>query len=191
MTNQTDQEQHELHHRHHGYPVAGEIPVPHGPIEDESSDYPDPQATAEERRIFSHITRPEDTYTPDGTYWADLPWMQRLKFTMNVDKLAARQELRSLGNMIKKDPLSPLGWYFHHSVIPGAGLGLEGYVLFSIGNLQPLFEQVWPDCWKHNKTCSKNWIASIQYMEILGIMTGQCLVGVSILSPSPPGRPSA
>jgi MFS family permease len=79
--------------------------------------------------------------------------------------------------MIKRDPLSPVGWYFRNCVIPGAGLGLEGYVLFSIGNVTSLFSSVWPECWKEYKTCSKNWIAALTYLEILGIMVGQVLVG--------------
>jgi hypothetical protein len=28
---------------------------------------------------------------------------------------------------MKKDPLSPVGWYFRNAIIPDAGLGLEGY----------------------------------------------------------------
>jgi hypothetical protein len=72
-----------------------------------------------------------------------------------------------------------LSWYFRHAVIPGAGLGLEGYVLFSIGNLEPLFKKVWPQCWDKHETCGKNWVASVTYLEIIGIMVGQVFVGVS------------
>jgi hypothetical protein len=28
--------------------------------------------------------------------------------------------------MFKKDPLSPVSWYFKNAILPGAGLGLEG-----------------------------------------------------------------
>ena len=169
------------HHRHSIAP--GEIPVPHGPAGSEDlDDYPVADASPEERAIFSHVTRPDDCYTPEGVYWADLPLSQRLKFVNKVDREAASKELATIGGMMKKDPLSPLGWYFRHAVIPGAGLGLEGYVLFSIGNLEPLFKQVWPECWddsfKGTKVCSKNWIASVTYLEIIGIMVGQVFVGV-------------
>lgn len=54
----------------------------------------------------------------------------------------------------------------------------RGYVLFSIGNLEPLFKQVWPECWSTHTVCSKNWIASVTYLEIIGIMVGQLFVGV-------------
>ncbi|CAH0000999.1 unnamed protein product [Clonostachys byssicola] len=179
------QEHHHHHHHHHHSAVAGEIPVPHGPQADDQSttesnpgSYPDPNASPEERRIFSHVTRPDDSYTPEGVYWADLPLSQRLSFVSKVDREAAKEELAAIGSMMKKDPLSPVGWYFRNAVIPGAGLGLEGYVLFSIGNLEPLFEKVWPQCWKTHEVCTKNWTASVTYMEIIGIMVGQAGVGV-------------
>ncbi|KAF7560984.1 hypothetical protein G7046_g3163 [Stylonectria norvegica] len=165
-------------HHHHEASIPGEIPIPHGPAAgDESDDYPGGDEA--ERRIFSHVTRPEDSYNSEGVYWADLPFMKRWNFVSKVDREAAAEELRSAGAMIKKDPLSPLSWYFKHAVIPGAGLGLEGYVLFSIGNLQPLFASAWGDCWGKDPTvCSTNWIAAVTYLEIIGIMVGQVFVGV-------------
>ncbi|PHH88038.1 hypothetical protein CDD83_8076 [Cordyceps sp. RAO-2017] len=167
------------HHRRHSA-IPGEIPVPHGPVGDsDSDDYPLAGASADERRIFSHVTRPDDSYTPDGVYWADLPWSKRVAFVSKVDRHAAAQELQTIGSMARKDPLSPLSWYFRHAVIPGAGLGLEGYVLFSIGNLESLFKQAWPTCWGENRTvCTDHWVASVAYLEIIGIMVGQAAVGV-------------
>ena len=186
---------HHHHHHHHQHTVAGEIPVPHGPTVEESSstttssdngsDHGNDDtfmagATSHERRIFSHVTRPDDSYTEDGIYWADLPWYRRMRFVSQVDREAAKQELAVVGRMMKKDPLSPVSWYFRNAVIPGAGLGLEGYVLFSIGNLEPLFAKVWPACWEDNTVCRKNWVASVTYLEIIGIMVGQAGVGVSL-----------
>ena len=165
-------------HRH-SMSIPGEIPIPHGPPgEHDKADFPYQHVTADERRIFSHVTRPDDSYTPEGVYWADLPLGQRVKFVSKVDRAAAQEELSTIGSMMKKDPLSPLTWYFRHAVLPGAGLGLEGYVLFSIGNLEPLFALVWPECWGNNQVCSKNWIAAVTYLEIIGIMVGQVFVGV-------------
>lgn len=51
-------------------------------------------------------------------------------------------------------------------------------MLFSIGNLTPLFEAVWSTCWKTHEVCSANWVAAVQYLEIIGIIVGQMLVGV-------------
>ncbi|GKT99261.1 mfs transporter [Fusarium langsethiae] len=171
-----------VHHRHHESAVPGVIPVPHGPADSDSeqiSNEPIAYATADERRIFSHVTRPDDSYNEDGVYWADLPLSQRYRFVSKVDNDAAKEEAATAWSMFKEDPLSPLSWYFRHAVIPGAGLGLEGYVLFSIGNLEPLFKAVWPDCWgKDPTTCSHNWIAAVTYLEIIGIMVGQAVVGV-------------
>ncbi|KAI1064983.1 hypothetical protein LB507_000581 [Fusarium sp. FIESC RH6] len=171
-----------VHHRHHESTVPGEIPVPHGPADSDSehiSNEPIAYATADERRIFSHVTRPDDSYTEDGVYWADLPLSQRYRFVSKVDNDAAKEEASTAWSMFKEDPLSPLSWYFRHAVIPGAGLGLEGYVLFSIGNLEPLFKAVWPECWgKEPTTCAHNWVAAVTYLEIIGIMVGQAVVGV-------------
>lgn len=178
---QSDQHQHHQQHHHHhhrDHVVPGEIPVPHGPPGSDDGDEFAVGASPEERRIFSHVTRPDDSYTADGVYWADLPLLQRFKFVSQVDKKATSQELKTIGGMMKEDPLSPISWYFRHAILPGAGLGLEGYVLFSIGNLEPLFAQVWPECWHTHEVCSKNWVASVQYLEIIGIMVGQVLVGV-------------
>ncbi|PTB64139.1 MFS general substrate transporter [Trichoderma citrinoviride] len=167
-------------HEHHGLGglIPGEIPIPHGPHGDgdDRDDYP---LDGDERRVFSHVTRPDDSYTSDGTYWADLPFGERVKFVSAVDRQAAKEELSTIWAMMKKDPLSPVSWYFRHAVIPGAGLGLEGYVLFSIGNLAPLFSQVWPECWGSKPTvCDANWIASVTYLEVVGIMIGQVIVGI-------------
>ncbi|GJC86981.1 inorganic phosphate transporter 1-2 [Colletotrichum liriopes] len=151
------------HHRHSA-PI-GVLPVPHGPeTGDEHEDYPTEHTTEYERQIFGHVTRPDDSYTPDGIYWADLPWWKRVNFVSKVDREEALKELRATAAMMKKDPLSPVSWYFRNAVLPGAGLGLEGYVLFSIGNLEPLF--------------AANWVASVTYLEIVGIMIGQAAIGV-------------
>ncbi|KAI6785869.1 Inorganic phosphate transporter-like protein [Emericellopsis cladophorae] len=180
------------HHHHHSV-ILGEIPVPHGPVadgesDDSSSDQQHSQqddahdvlagTNAHERRIFSHVTRPDDSYDADGTYWADMPLARRARFVAKVDAAAAHEELSTIGGMVKKDPLSPAAWYLRNAILPGAGLGLEGYVLFSIGNLEPLFAKVWPACWESNEVCSKNWVASVTYLEIIGIMVGQAAVGV-------------
>ena len=52
------------------------------------------------------------------------------------------------------------------------------YVLFSIGNLKPLFEAAFSACWKAKTECDKTWIAAVEYLEICGIIVGQILVGI-------------
>ena len=79
-----------------------------------------------EAAVLKNIIYPEDIYTEDGTYWADLPIYKRIGFVTRVDGIEARDELRSIGHMMKRDPLSPIGYYFKNMVIPGAGLLLEG-----------------------------------------------------------------
>ncbi|KAI9774350.1 MAG: hypothetical protein M1840_004244 [Geoglossum simile] len=128
--------------------------------------------------VFRAILHPDDTYSENGVYWADLPFTQRIKFIGRTDRDEALKELRQIGQMMKKDPLSPMSFYITHYVIPGMGLGLEGYVLFSIGNLTPLFQKVWPSCWGKFKACDEQWVNAVTYLEVLGIICGQILVGI-------------
>jgi MFS family permease len=139
-----------------------------------------------EKQIFDYLLKPGDSYTRDGVYWADLPIIKRIGFVSSVDAAECGRELSGIWAMIKKDPLSPISYYFRNMVIPGAGLGLEGYVLFSIGNLQPLFAATFPLCWgtpstkspKNGSICNPTWIAAVTYLEICGIIVGQILVGI-------------
>lgn len=81
-----------------------------------------------ESDVFRSLLLPDDSYDESGTYWADMPIWRRIKFVNRVDSQEAKNELKSIGRMIKKDPLSPVGYYMRNMVIPGAGLLLEGYV---------------------------------------------------------------
>jgi hypothetical protein len=180
-------------HNEHDPPI-GELPVPHGPETGrEHLHYPrrasTSYATDYEKQIFAHLIQPDDSYTSEGVYWADLPLLKRFAFVNKVNGEETRSELKTIWEMVKNDPLSPLSWYIRNSVLPGAGLLLEGYVLFSIGNLEPLFADVWSACWGTKTVCSKNWVASVTYLEIIGIMFGQTGVGVSLshLRPSSSG----
>lgn len=80
--------------------------------------------------------------------------------------------------MFKKDPLSPISAYFRNYVVTGLGLFVEGYVLFSVGNLTPLFRAIWPACWKTYETCDEQWVHAVDYLEIIGIIFGQIIVGI-------------
>ena len=79
-----------------------------------------------ERQIFDYLLKPDDIYDANGVYWADLPLAQRVKFVSRNDAMEAKRELSNIGAMTKKDPLSPVAYYFRNMVLPGAGLGLEG-----------------------------------------------------------------
>ncbi|KAL8827473.1 MAG: hypothetical protein Q9191_003167 [Dirinaria sp. TL-2023a] len=153
------------------------LTAPHGP--NPEVDEPAHQMAANEKQIFDYLIKPDDIYDENGVYWADLPLLQQVRFVTAGDSKEAKKELSSIGRMMKKDPLSPVGWYFRNAVIPGAGLGLEGYVLFSIGNVKPLFQAAFKSCWgKNSKICNITWIYAVDYLEICGIIVGQILVGV-------------
>ncbi|KKA24496.1 MFS phosphate transporter [Rasamsonia emersonii CBS 393.64] len=154
---------------------AGPNP-PHGP--DMTGTHPPfEDMNVHEKDAFDKLIRPDDSYTPDGVYWADLPLWKRIRFVTSYDAKEARRELGNIWSMIKADPLSPVSYYFKNMVLPGAGLGLEGYVLFSIGNVTPLLQAAFPACWKKNTICSADWINAINYLEIAGIIVGQIIVG--------------
>ncbi|KAG9237119.1 putative inorganic phosphate transporter C8E4.01c [Amylocarpus encephaloides] len=165
-------------HHHHAPSNFGMVSAPHGPeTGDDHVHMVNAPLKADEERIMRQMIYPDDTHTPEGVYWADLPLGKQLKFNAAVDNAEAKQELSLIGSMIKKDPLSPISWYFRNAVLPGAGLGLEGYVLFSIGNLTPLFSAAWPACWKTYEECNQTWVEAVQYLEVAGIIVGQILVG--------------
>jgi MFS family permease len=80
--------------------------------------------------------------------------------------------------MFWKDPLSPVWAYFRNYVVTGLGLFVEGYTLFSVGNLTPLYSAVWPECWKTHDVCDEQWVHAVDYLSIVGIIVGQILVGI-------------
>ena len=81
-----------------------------------------------EAGVFKAILHPDDIYDENGVYWADMPLGQRFKFINKVDSAEAKKETTAILQMIKADPLSPVGYYAKNMVIPGAGLLLEGFV---------------------------------------------------------------
>ena len=85
-----------------------------------------PHMTEKETTVLNSFIYPDDIYTEDGTYWADLSLPKRIAFVNKVDGIELRKNLRSLGQMVKADPLSPVGYYLKNMVLPGAGLLLEG-----------------------------------------------------------------
>jgi hypothetical protein len=116
------------HHQAHNPSNAGILSAPHGPeTGDDHVHLRGRPPGADESGVLKQLIYPDDSYTPEGIYWADLPFGKQLAFNASVDNAESRKELSSIWEMMKKDPLSPVGWYFRHAVIPGAGLGLEGY----------------------------------------------------------------
>lgn len=152
----------------------------------ETLNYPVQGLTAQEKigvrhgdtTEIDHIIFPEDSYL-GKVYWADLPRAQRWKWINNQQNTEARRECALLWATFKRDPLEPIRAYFRTYVVNGLGLFVEGYVLFSIGNLSPLFAAVWPQCWGSKPTeCDLTWVQSVTYLEIVGIILGQIIVGV-------------
>lgn len=57
-------------------------------------------------------------------------------------------------------------------------LTCDSYVLFSIGNIRPLLQAAFPACWKNFEICNQTWTQAIDYLEIVGIIFGQILIGI-------------
>ena len=103
------------------------LAAPHGP--DMSGTHnPIHQMTENEKQIFDYLIKPDDSYDTSGVYWADMPIMKRIGFVTKYDGQESRRELGNIWEMAKRDPLEPFRYYMRNMVIPGAGLGLEGYV---------------------------------------------------------------
>lgn len=58
-----------------------------------------------------------------------------------------------------------------HEELCGIGCGsiAEGDVLFSVGNIMPLFKSLYPECWADHIVYDSETIKAIKHMEILGV----------------------
>lgn len=65
------------------------------------------------------------------------------------------RDASTIWRMFKRDPLSPVRSYVHNFAMPGVGLFLEGYVIFSISNNSTLFKQSYRACWNDFTECNK------------------------------------
>lgn len=99
--------------------------APHGP-DMSGTHQPLEDMDINEKGAFDALIRPDDCYTAEGTYWADLPVMKQIGFVLSSDSKETKREMGSIWQMFKDDPLSPVSYYFRNMVLPGAGLGLEG-----------------------------------------------------------------
>ncbi|BFZ62277.1 hypothetical protein YB2330_003366 [Saitoella coloradoensis] len=158
--------------------------LPSNPLELIQS-HPQPQIhrlTEHELQDPEHLLKdvlfPQDAYTPDGTYWADLPFWPRVHWINAQNSAETKRELAALWTIFKNDPLDPIRIYFKKYVMTGMGLFVEGYTLFSVGNIKPLFQVVWPACWSTFAVCDRTWTHAVEYLEIVGIIVGQVYVGI-------------
>lgn len=103
--------------------------APHGPNVDGKhvATTKFPPMNANEKAIFDHLFLPDDSYDETGMYWADMALLKRWKFVSHVDGQEAKRELGIIGRMYKRDVLSLFRAFLKSTVVPGAGLLLEGY----------------------------------------------------------------
>ena len=79
-----------------------------------------------ESSVFRQLLLPDDSYTPEGVYWADLPLMKKIAYVNKINNAEAKREFGNFLKMTRADPLSPVMFYIRNMIIPGAGLLLEG-----------------------------------------------------------------
>jgi hypothetical protein len=83
------------------------------------------------REIFNSALYPDDMYK-GNVYYGDMPLREQISFIMAVNGEESKKERSAIWAMFKKNPISPVVWYFKNAVLPGAGLGLEGYVILGM-----------------------------------------------------------
>lgn len=131
-------------------------------------DTPSQPATTEIEYLLDDALYPEDTYD-EKVYWADLPGKQKWLFNRFQYKTEVRREVEEIKEMARQTWLGPITYYMRNYAISGVGFLTEGYVLFSIGNILPLFKSTYPECWKQYSICDERVIKAIKYMEIVGV----------------------
>lgn len=124
--------------------------------------------TDELEYLLDDTLYPKDTYE-EKIYWADLDMKQKRLFNRNQYKAEVRREIEEIKEMARQTWLGPITYYMRNYAIGGVGFLTEGYVLFSIGNILPLFKSTYPECWKTYSICDEKVIKSIKYMEIVGV----------------------
>ena len=66
--------------------------------------------------------------------------------------------------------------WWNECIWPGMGLFGESYLLFSIGTLKPIWQQIFPECFEGDQ-CSQALLQSLTYSVVLGVIVGMLLIG--------------
>lgn len=69
--------------------------------------------------LLTSTILPPDSYTADGTYWADLPSGEMRSFINKQMNEETLRELKVVGAMAKKDPWAPVGVYMSRYAATG------------------------------------------------------------------------
>lgn len=61
----------------------------------------------------------------------------------------------------------------------GAGMFVESYFIFAVGNIGSIWKYLYPDCYGEKKTdnCDPQTVVAVPYVEIAGIVVGMLLFG--------------
>ncbi|CAL8460494.1 g23 [Coccomyxa elongata] len=93
-------------------------------------------------------------------------------------KLAAGSNTKFDVVEYSSNPIARFFQFLASFLIPGLGMTCEAYVIFSVGNLKPIFQQAYPKCWgKGAKDCDQGLLNSLTYSQIAGIIVGMLTLG--------------
>lgn len=149
----------------HGFQEHASSRGSYGTTNDEASAHPDDDKL---EYLLNDALYPKDSYD-EKIYWADMPFKDMRLFNSAQYKVEVRREWEEVKEMARQTWLGPITYYMRNYAISGVGFLTEGYVLFSIGNILPLFKSTYPECWKTYSICDQQVIKSIKYMEIVGV----------------------
>ena len=78
----------------------------------------------------------------------------------------------------KRGPASAALWWWLSWAIPGLGMFTEAYFLFAIGNIEPLLEIIYPNCWGKEEPADCDWnvVKNVSTIEITGIVAGMLII---------------
>lgn len=62
--------------------------------------------------------------------------------------------------------------------VPGLGMFSEAYILFAIGNIEPLLSIIYPACWGDTtpSDCNQDVVSNVSTIEICGIVAGMLII---------------
>uniref|UniRef100_A0A7S1VBV2 Major facilitator superfamily (MFS) profile domain-containing protein n=1 Tax=Grammatophora oceanica TaxID=210454 RepID=A0A7S1VBV2_9STRA len=75
-------------------------------------------------------------------------------------------------------------WWYEECAWPGMGLFGESYLLFSIGTLTPIWQQLYPQCYSEEEAeeqdasaCNTDIVHSLTYSVVIGVILGMLVLG--------------
>jgi MFS family permease len=95
----------------------------------------------------------------------------------NARKLEVENRADDDVMIVHRNMFAAFLFWFQSWFIPGLGMFCESYFIFSIGNITPIFQQEYPDCFSTYKKCAHNLINDTTYVQVAFIIVGMLTLG--------------